>query len=281
MSWIKDTDRKTKNMMKRHEEEKRKELERLLPQASPTLPKTSNSISSSENIESSKGKFTASPNASFGKTPFTTDLEPEHTILKSSMGQYYGGHKAHPAGGLINKEDSGIIELTNKHLTFTKATLTGKGGWTIKIPLVSIQLDKWGIKEEARRTSALGTGGGFPTLFGAGGLGGGTMWQQGKRHELIVPYIDENGIPQEPRFSVSSITGKAIKEWAEKLYEAVVRAKQQKELEEKTKADTQSSITKNQTSKETYDPLLVLKLRLAKGEITKEEFEELRKMIES
>jgi len=39
----------------------------------------------------------------------------------------------------------------------------------------------------------------------------------------VASQHDENGIPQEPRFGVSSFRGNAIKEWATKLYEQVVK----------------------------------------------------------
>lgn len=44
-------------------------------------------------------------------------------------------------------------------------------------------------------------------------------------HRLVVPYIDQNGIPQEPRFGISSLGGKTIREWSAKFYERVVEAK--------------------------------------------------------
>lgn len=49
--------------------------------------------------------------------------------------------------------------------------------------------------------------------------------ESGKSHRLVVPYTDENGIPQEPRFGISSFRGKAIREWAAKLYRQVVDEK--------------------------------------------------------
>ena len=40
--------------------------------------------------------------------------------------------------------------------------------------------------------------------------------------ETLLPYIDKNGIPQEPRFSVSSLTGGAVKKWAKAIYDRIV-----------------------------------------------------------
>jgi len=95
------------------------------------------------------------------------------------------------------------------------------------------------------------------------------MRDSGKIHHIIVPYIDENGILQEPRFGASSIGGKVIRELSAKLYELIVKAKK----------DTFPSIKQKENTK-SEDPLQILKIRLVKGEITREEFEEMKKMLE-
>jgi type II secretory pathway pseudopilin PulG len=104
--------------------------------------------------------------------------------------------------------------------------------------------------------------------------------------------MDENGIPQEPRFGISSFRGKAIREWAAKLYQQVVKEKTDSasasspppsQIPNKDPATRLPSTDNNQpTAKDTHeDPLKVLKMRFAKGEITREEYEEMRKMLES
>ncbi len=198
-------------------------------------------------------------------------------LLSSSSAQYFGGHKAHLAGGFFSKEDNGNLLLTTSHLIFEKRSRKESDRWKIIIPLSEVITERWTVKEEARRTTAMGTGAGFPTLLGVGGVGSGVLHQEGKRHELVVPYIDENGIPQEPRFGVSSFSGKAIKQWAARLYEVIVDIKGQQEPSQKIVEQN----AKGDTKIDKEDPFLVLKLRLARGEITKEEYEELRKMLES
>ena len=121
---------------------------------------------------------------------------------------------------------------------------------------------------------------GVPLGFG---VGGGFIHESGKAHRLVVPYIDENGIPQEPRFGVSSFGGKAIREWAVKLYQQVVI--------EKRDSNRFSSALDNDVkpshdhfpsppSPNIDDPLKILKIRFAKGEITREQYEEMRKTLE-
>ncbi len=88
------------------------------------------------------------------------------------------------------------------------------------IPLQSIIVGGWGI--EVGRRQEISGGGSTIDNFG---FGGGTVHDSGKVCHLVVPYMDENGIPQEPRFGVSSFRGKAIREWAAKSYEQVVKEK--------------------------------------------------------
>ena len=100
------------------------------------------------------------------------------------------------------------------------------------------------------------------------------MHDSGKAHHVVVPYIDENGIPQEPRFGASSLGGKVIRELSAKLYELIVKSKKNNIQSASSKQQTDTSKTKED------DPMLVLKMRLAKGEITKEEYEDLKKILE-
>ena len=106
-------------------------------------------------------------------------------------------------------------------------------------------------------------------------IGGGVIHETGQRHRLLIPYVDENGIvqqPVQPVFGVSSYKGKDIRKWAETLYKQLVEEKQRQ-----LSSDFNKSI---QTDKG-IDPISVLKLRYAKGEITIKEYEEMRKTIES
>ena len=120
---------------------------------------------------------------------------------------------------------------------------------------------------------------------GAGdiGIGSGMIYDSGKAHHIAIPYIDENGIPQAPRFGISSFRGKAIREWAVKLYQQVVNEKRES-AKFSSKADNNVKQPLNQepvSSPNIDDPLKILKIRFAKGEITKEQYEEMRKMLES
>lgn len=195
-------------------------------------------------------------------------------ILSASNGQYHGGHKAFIAGGYASKFELGHMYLTEQFFIFIKKNDNPAKRIEIIISLNSVQIEGWEVEEESRRKS-VGMGGlAAPTGFGAAGIASGTVHDEGKAHHIVIPYVDENGIPQKPRFGISSFGGKAIREWSEKVYQQIVKVKStSRSIQEKNKPIN--------TSGNNDDPLHVLKLRFAKGEITKEEYEDMRKMLES
>jgi hypothetical protein len=46
-------------------------------------------------------------------------------------------------------------------------------------------------------------------------FGGRAIHETGQRHRLLVLYVDEDGIIQQPVFGVSSYGGKNIRKWVE------------------------------------------------------------------
>ena len=163
--------------------------------------------------------------------------------------------------------------LSEHYLIFAREHKNPEKRWEIVIPLDSVIVERWGIEEISRKQGVSG---------GAGdvGIGSGILYDSGKAHHIAIPYTDENGIPQLPRFGISSFRGKAIREWAVKLYQQVVNEKREsaKFLSE---TDKQTINQEPVSSPNIDDPLKVLKLRFAKGEITKEQYEEIRRMLES
>jgi hypothetical protein len=72
-------------------------------------------------------------------------------------------------------------------------------------------------------------------------------------------------IPQEPRFGISSLDEKAIREWSLKLYEKVVEAKEgNAETLQTIPYETDKDIGHLQ-EKQAEEPLQVLKMRLARA----------------
>ena len=79
--------------------------------------------------------------------------------------------------------------------------------------------------------------------------------------------------------------------WATGLYNAVVKTKRKNAPSLQSISESKGAIlthpssqvenSANVSKEKTEEPLRILKIRLAKGEITKEEYEETRKIIES
>jgi hypothetical protein len=153
-------------------------------------------------------------------------------------------------------------------LIFAKGNKDVSKRWEIIIPLSSVLIEQWNVKGESRRKQIAAGGISSDNIA----FGGGAIHETGQRHRLVVPYVDENGIIQQPVFGISSYKGKEIRIWAEELYKQLVEEKQR---------SSQVIDEKIQTDDDNDDPIAILKLRFAKGEISKKEYEEMRKMIES
>jgi hypothetical protein len=193
-------------------------------------------------------------------------------VLQEDIGEYHGGHKVHLAGGTFGEHESGKMYLTDKYLIFAKGDRNPDKRWEIEIPINSIVLEQWSVRSESRRQHIVGGG---TAVTNSVGFGGGVIQEAGKKHRLVVPYIDENGILQEPIFGISSYKGKTIRRWAAELYKLMVKRKQSMD-ENLGNDDIQAN---SELSVSQANPLDILKVRLAKGEITKTEYEELRKMV--
>lgn len=190
-----------------------------------------------------------------------------HIILQADNGEYHGGHKLHLAGGKFGDHELGKLILTNDYFIFMKNQKDPNKTWEIIIPLQAINVDHWHVSEESRRQN-ISMGG----IEGDGLMGGvGTINESGKRHRIVIPYVDENGILNSPVFGVSSMSGQAIKELATSLYGLIINLK---------KNSIKNVVSKEQSNNHPSDPITILKLRFAKGEINKQEFEEMKKILE-
>ncbi|WP_201448550.1 SHOCT domain-containing protein [Candidatus Nitrosocosmicus agrestis] len=188
-------------------------------------------------------------------------------VLQAKDGEYYGGHKFHLAGGKLGDHERGAFYLTSRYAVFLKSDKNPSNLWEIFIPLGSVIIEQWNVHEETRNTnfSAIGVGNEDFTFVG------GLLSATGKIHRLVIPYKDENGIIHRPVFGVSSLNGKAIREWAAQLYQVIIKNRQ-------SFSDTKSP--NNHRSVQTNDPIAILKMRFAKGEINREEYDEMKKILE-
>lgn len=166
---------------------------------------------------------------------------------------YLGGYTPYPkklSGSLLLYEDK-IVFQENK-LRSSKVRF--------EIPLINIT--NVGVK----RTSEV-------DVHRLAGLILGTWVQFSKEHKtfLIIEYNDEMGMKQNPIFDFPLDAGDKKKtKIAQLIYEKLKQLKSKESTQEKEEG----------TFKENEDPMKVLKLRLARGEITKEEYEERKKLLE-
>ena len=155
-------------------------------------------------------------------------------VVQAENGAYYGGHKSYLAGGTFGDHELGSMYLTSNYFIFKKNNKNLKNNLEIIIPIDSIDIDQWQIKEESRRKNVnMASSGNDHFLFTSG-----TVNESGKRHRLVIPYTDENGISHSPVFGISSMGGKAIREWASALYQIISNhekiSKEEEEEEERT-----------------------------------------------
>ena len=109
---------------------------------------------------------------------------------------------------------------------------------------------------------------------------GGLFKVEGKENRLAVPYIDEYGVLQKPVFGIPSFGGKEIRKWSHELYVRVFETKRETSTTRTRSSSTLVDSSCGDQHKSKEDLQRILKLRLAKGEITKDEYIELLKLME-
>ena len=175
-------------------------------------------------------------------------------ILKDGF-FYWGGHKQVQITGFF-KMIRGEAVLYYDSIDFKK----NNGGLIMSIPLKSIQFENFGIENKITGQSILG--GKFGFVF-AGNT------QNITSARLLIPYIDRNGVLQKPEFEFGGIIKKTAK-WAEEIYTRILPLQDNKT----------SSVKEKSKIQDLEDPIQILKIRYAKGEISNEEFYEIKKDLE-
>jgi len=161
---------------------------------------------------------------------------------------YWGGHLRYPPS---KSGEYGHFILDDETFAFERLSLLLKKIWEIKIPLNKIiweevsqgTMEDFQYKQRMAAVSYFATG--LPV----------TSYSSHITY-LTIPYKDEKNIIQKPRFAISN--KKSMKKVSEFLFEKIPKRNEKKEGK-------------------IEDPMKVLKLRYANGEITKKEFEEMKK----
>jgi hypothetical protein len=162
--------------------------------------------------------------------------------------EYLGGHIEHNT----KKGVGGTLELHESKLTFIS------NNFQFQIPLEKIARGEIGIKsvEDINHQAQMSAAAFFA------GYGPMSTFKR-SINVLSIPYFDEAGIKQQPLFKVNN---------EKKTNELLSRLKSI--LIEKNTPEVTNKITSNE------DPLTILKQRFAKGEISKEEFMEMKELLE-
>ena len=191
-------------------------------------------------------------------------------IFQVLKAEYYGGHKVYLSGGVSGDYQFGRLILTEHYLVFAREDKKSSKRWEIIIPLDSVIVERWGIEEISRDGVSSGAG----DL----GIGSGMIYGSGRAHHILVPYVDENGIPQAPRFGLSSYMGEAIRKLASELYLRVVDEKR-----ESTKFFSIGDDNKKQPPDRSLQTITSIADELSKlaklkeqGVITEEEFSQMK-----
>lgn len=103
------------------------------------------------------------------------------------------------------------------------------------------------------------------------GLGGGE--KRTNYYVVQIPYKDSDGVNQIPKFFVKQKEGMELHTT---IYQKALIMKKETEAEKKVEIET-----RRETIEKDSEAIRILKLRLAKGEITKEQYEEMKAIVEN
>lgn len=162
---------------------------------------------------------------------------------------YAGGHSAHP------QKHNGKLMLTETHMIFQETSLVGeiRGNFRLTIPIKSVTHISVQSTEQISRLNTV--------LFGP-------LWSMGfpARHKfLIVEYLDDVQLQHAPIFDFPGDFGDKKKgDIMQRLHAQMRNLRQQQK----------------KTLPELEEPMKILRTRFAKGEINKDEYLEMKKLLE-
>jgi hypothetical protein len=96
----------------------------------------------------------------------------------------------------------------------------------------------------------------------------------------LFPILMKMAYNKSRYFGISSFGGKAIRKWSHELCKCALDEKRKSPSKVPTHAISNNSLGYTNSNKSKDDLIRILKLRLVKGEITEEEFNDLLRLIE-
>jgi hypothetical protein len=172
--------------------------------------------------------------------------EQTNKFQKEADAKYFGGHFKYPlkSGGIFDTGGStktgvfGKLTLYDNKIVFEKQSVSKSNKWSITIPFDQVDFESVGYHEKDSG-NATAIGGGM-TGFDSIGIGGGLISKTGNMNLVVLPYIDENGIKQAPKFQIKGFVKDKTEEWAQILYEKIVEMKK-RESKNKLSVNTNSN----------------------------------------
>jgi len=174
---------------------------------------------------------------------------------------YYGGHQRFPIEGMMATA-KGKVVLYDDAIFFYKEAHLEKNTWIMKIPLSSIQLESFGVHDKVTGQFIDGV-----TFFGFDFSG---QSKNKTEPRLIISHVDENNVLQKPEFTIVDkgfFKYDDTAKWGRLIYDAVTPLKK--------------SSPKVQVQNDDDSPIEILKKRYARGELSKDEFENMKKDLET
>lgn len=161
-------------------------LTRLKPEKLPELPIILSESHTSLNLLLSD--TTINSDLKKNQKQIESELEERFgKLLVKSFAQYYGGYKSKIAGGIISLLSVGMIYIFKDYFVFKADVVQQNNYWEIIIPISSIIVNYLGHNETiSSKNSTKGRVG---------------IQDPGKNH-LIIPYLDSDGILQQPEFGI-------------------------------------------------------------------------------
>ncbi|MHB8546321.1 MAG: AlbA family DNA-binding domain-containing protein [Nitrosotalea sp.] len=116
---------------------------------------------------------------------------PNPQLIVKSFAQYHGGYKPKIVGGIMSSFNVGMIYVFKDHFVFKPDVAQSSNYWEIVIPISSVIIDNWSYDGKSISKNSSKDGVGIEKISGT--------------DYLVIPYLDNDGILQRPKFGIMRI----------------------------------------------------------------------------